>query len=183
MKRCTRIGVISDTHGSLEAWERAWPLWGNPGLVIHAGDVLYHGPRNPLPAGYAPDRLAEAINACPVPVLIARGNCDSSVDGMVLRWPLESRQVTLWWDNRLIFVEHGDEFPAFRERALKCGADLAISGHTHVASVVREGNTLFINPGSAGLAKGRDPESAVLLDEEGLSLFSLDGEELYREHW
>lgn len=183
MKRRASIGIISDTHGSLESWEKAWTLWGNPGLVIHAGDVLYHGPRNPLPAGYAPDRLAGAINNSPVPVLIARGNCDSAVDGMVLRWPIQSRQVVLWWENRLILVEHGEDFSAFRRRALDCGADLAISGHTHVASVVREGKTIFVNPGSASLAKGRDPESAALLGQGGLVLLTLDGEELYRESW
>lgn len=177
------IGIISDTHGSLNAWSKAWDVWQNPDLVIHVGDVLYHGPRNPLPEDYSPAELADAMNRCHVPLLIARGNCDADVDGMVLRWPLESRQVTLWWEDRLILVEHGEDFSAFRERALRCGATLAISGHTHVASVVREGKTLFLNPGSASLPKGKDPASVARLDEEGITILTLDGDVLHREKW
>lgn len=178
------IGIISDTHGSFLSWTKAWKVWPQPlDLVIHAGDVLYHGPRNPLPEAYSPAELSEVINRCPVPVLISRGNCDSDVDGMVLQWSVESRQVTLWWENRLILVEHGEDFSSFRERALRCGAALAITGHTHVASVVREGATLFLNPGSASLPKGKDPASVACFDREGLTLLTLDGHVLHREKW
>lgn len=177
------VGIISDTHGSLPAWIKAWDVWHDAGLVIHAGDVLYHGPRNSLPEGYSPAELAEAMDLSPVPVLISRGNCDSDVDGMVLRWPLDSRQLVLWWDNRLILVEHGEDFSSFRARALHCGAALAISGHTHVASIVREGTTLFLNPGSASLPKGRDPASVARLDTGGITILTLDGDVLHREKW
>lgn len=177
------IGVISDTHGSLPAWTRAWKCWGDPDLVIHGGDVLYHGPRNPLPEGYSPAELAEAMNQSPVPVLISKGNCDADVDGMVLQWPVGSSQVILWWEGRLILVEHGEDFSSFRDRALRCKASLAISGHTHVASIVREGKTIFLNPGSASLPKGKDPASVALLDREGITILTLDGAVLHREKW
>ncbi len=183
MGKFARIGVISDTHGDIQAWRAAWRIWGDIDFVLHAGDVLYHGPRNPLPRDYAPADLAEAINNSEVPLFVARGNCDSDVDAMVLDCPLESRQVVVCWEGKLIFMEHGDNFSRFRERALRCEADLAICGHTHVGSVVREGKTLFLNPGSASLPKGRDPASVAFIDREGLSVVTLDGELLDRESW
>ncbi|HOU33109.1 MAG TPA: phosphodiesterase [Synergistaceae bacterium] len=178
----TRLGIVSDTHGSLTAWENAQKLWGPVEGVLHAGDVFYARADRPLPPGFAPDELAAALNACPVPLLLARGNCDSPADEGKLRWPLGA-VVSAWWRGRLILVEHGEDFSAFRERALGCGAALAISGHTHVASLVREGGTIFLNPGSASLPLGRDPASVALVDEEELTIVTLSGVVLHREPW
>ena len=46
------LGVLSDTHGSYPAWVSAVSLFKNADAVLHAGDVLYHGPRNSIPGGY-----------------------------------------------------------------------------------------------------------------------------------
>jgi len=76
-----RIGFISDTHGGLAGWQEAMAgPFAEADLIIHCGDLLYHGPRNPMPKGYDPAALAQAMNASPAPLLIARGNCDSDVD-------------------------------------------------------------------------------------------------------
>jgi len=41
-----KIGIISDTHGCLETWEKVFTAYfQDSDLIIHAGDVLYHGPR------------------------------------------------------------------------------------------------------------------------------------------
>jgi len=76
-----------------------------------------------------------------------------------------------------------DAFLAFRDLALRCGARLAVSGHTHVGSVVREEGTIFLNPGSASLPKGRDPASCAIADGEGISILTLEGTLLHREPW
>ena len=51
-----KLMIASDLHGSayythqlLDAWDRE----GAPRLFL-LGDILYHGPRNDLPEGYAP---------------------------------------------------------------------------------------------------------------------------------
>ncbi len=75
-----RLGIISDTHGNLRAWQAALAVWGEVDMILHAGDVLYHGPKNPLPEGYGPRELSEAMNASPVPLLFAQGNCDAEED-------------------------------------------------------------------------------------------------------
>ena len=40
-----KIGVISDTHGSLYFFEMAMSYLKDCDKIIHAGDILYHGPR------------------------------------------------------------------------------------------------------------------------------------------
>lgn len=177
-----KIGIVSDTHGSLPAWRAALKLFGSPEAVLHAGDVLYHGPRNPLPAGYTPADLADAMRAYPGTLLIARGNCDAAVDQMVLNRQFPAC-VSLEWQGKKIIMMHGDNFPLLRQTALDRKADLAVSGHTHVASVVRERGTIFLNPGSTTLPKGRDPASAAMITEAGISIFTLDGGLLYSEEW
>jgi putative phosphoesterase len=178
-----RLGIISDTHGNLRAWQAALAVWGEVDMILHAGDVLYHGPKNPLPEGYGPRELAEAMNASPVPLLFAQGNCDAEEDARVLRWPLDTRTAVLWWRGMLVLMRHGENFSAFRDLALRCGARLAVSGHTHVGSVVREEGTIFLNPGSASLPKGRDPASCAIADGEGISILTLEGTLLHHEPW
>ncbi len=181
-----RIGILSDTHGSLPAWRRALAVFGSDvRTVLHAGDVLYHGPRNAIPGGYTPADLAEAVNDFAFDggaVLIARGNCDAPVDMAVLK-PQCEQIVSVLWRGRKIIMMHGDNFTLLRELALYNKADLAVYGHTHVASLTREGGTVFLNPGSTTIPKGRDPASAAFADDDGIRIMTLDGGELHFERW
>lgn len=176
------LGVLSDTHGSLSAWRSALELFKDTEAILHAGDVLYHGPRNPIPGGYTPSDLADAIKDYEGTLLISRGNCDADVDQMVLGLPLVP-YVVIWWNGRKIFMMHGDNFPLFRQTALDLRADLAISGHTHVSSVVREKETIFLNPGSTTIPKGKDPASVAIVDGERIRILTLEGRILHVEKW
>ncbi len=76
-----KLMFASDIHGSLPATERVLELLPkrSPWLVI-LGDVLNHGPRNALPEGYAPAKVAERLNEVAHKVIAVRGNCDSEVN-------------------------------------------------------------------------------------------------------
>ena len=82
--------IASDLHGSayycrkmLEAFERE----GADRLFL-LGDLLYHGPRNDLPEGYAPKQVMPLLNGMKDRLLCVRGNCDAEVDQMVLELSL-----------------------------------------------------------------------------------------------
>ena len=48
-----KIGVISDTHGCRDHWAKSYDkFFFFLDLIIHSGDVLYHGPRNPMLEDY-----------------------------------------------------------------------------------------------------------------------------------
>ena len=85
-----KIAIISDTHGSITAFNRAMEVAGPCDFIVHAGDILYHGPRNPLPEGYKPQELANAINALDVPFVAAAGNCDAPIDQALLSVPIQA---------------------------------------------------------------------------------------------
>lgn len=164
-----KIGIISDTHGSISAWQKAYQNFlHETELIIHCGDVLYHGPRNPLPKGYEPKRLAEALNSLSKPLIFVRGNCDSEVDQMVLEYPLDSYSSQIITPELKILVHHGHHsFPETLRRKIAATYDVVISGHTHLPGLKKEEGLLFLNPGSPALPKNQEetPTIAILETE------------------
>ncbi|MCL4516956.1 MAG: phosphodiesterase [Firmicutes bacterium] len=165
-----KIGVISDTHGSLAAWEEAFANWfSDADLIIHAGDIFYHGPRNPLPAGHDPMGLAKVLNQCRVPLIFARGNCEAQIDLDILSWPVQNAYAFVQWEGLRILVDHmadlaGAEAP---EMARRFGAHLLIAGHTHQAYLERRGDLILLNPGSPALSKLPGKEQTITLVTDG----------------
>ncbi len=171
-----QVVVISDSHGDASAWvEVEKQLLTGAGLVIHAGDVLYHGPRNPIVAGYDPKRLAGLINASPVPVVIAKGNCDADVDQLLLDYPIQAPYTYLVLNERRIMVNHGAELDRDSMLALakKFRVQVFISGHTHVPVLEKQEGIVFLNPGSCSLPKEGYPRTAAVMDGEGIVIYDI----------
>ena len=174
-----KIGVISDTHGHAERWQLAYDkFFSDADLIIHAGDVLYHGPRNPMLSDYNPALLAEKINNSPVPVVIAKGNCDSEVDAMVLETPIEAPYAYVMVNGRRIVAIHGHTVESDEEKdalAAHLRADILISGHIHVNVLEKRGQTVFLNPGSPSLSKREDKKStAAVITDDKIEIFDID---------
>ena len=153
-----RLGIISDTHGSLSAWQQSLHVLGDVDLLLHAGDVLYHGPRNPLPYGHDAKRLADAINEYPGRIVIARGNCDAEIDQVVIDVPIQAPYATVIVGDRLIMVTHGHTASEdqLAELMRRYGLSLIVRGHTHVPRIFEpfgDGGGVIINPGSPALPK------------------------------
>ena len=171
--------LIGDTHGDASVWGPALELAGRDlELVLHTGDVLAHGPRNPIVPGYAPLKLAEAIKACPVPVLIAKGNCDADIDEQVLEIPLIYPLVLAPAAGRTVLVTHGDRFPKEQLPALaaRYRVSLALFGHIHLPVLDKVGEVWLVNPGSPSLSKhqvqGKQVDTVGLLDKSGIRLLT-----------
>ncbi|MGI6166280.1 MAG: phosphodiesterase [Limnochordia bacterium] len=171
------IGVISDTHGSVEAWERAMnTVFRHTEMILHAGDVLYHGARNPLPGGYATSCLAERLNECQIPIVIARGNCDSEVDQVVIQIPMQApfALVEAPWGRLLLTHGHRYDSTIVRDLAKKYRVRVWISGHTHIPLLEERDGTIFLNPGSPSLPKGAKACPTVgLITNDRVSLVEL----------
>ena len=159
-----KIGIISDTHGCLETWNKVFASYFHDAdLIIHAGDVLYHGPRNVIPSEYNPKQLAEVLNTCPVPMVTACGNCDAEVDGMVLNLPIQSPYTYLMLNGLRIVVTHGHNLTEEKKQefAQRLKADIFITGHTHIAVLEKRENTIYVNPGSPGMTKRPDGKGTI----------------------
>ena len=56
--------IISDIHGSYQDLRRVMDIYEEEQFdkLIILGDILYHGPRNDLPEGYAPKSVIALLN-------------------------------------------------------------------------------------------------------------------------
>ena len=164
-----KIGLISDTHGSLKGFQKALdgPL-SNVGMILHAGDVLYHGPRNPFADGYSTASLAEKINSLQVLMMIARGNCDADVDQLVITAPLLSPYVFLHLGRKRVLLLHGENKrdEDFEELIGRFDLDFLVHGHSHVPRISKVGGSLIINPGTPAIPNPSSPfkKTAGVLD-------------------
>ncbi|MEW6064241.1 phosphodiesterase [Desulforamulus profundi] len=176
-----RIGVISDTHGSLMHFEKALEVIGSCDYILHGGDVLYHGPRNPLPEGYSPKELAEKINSMNN-LVFARGNCDADVDQMVIKHPLQSPYVLLQFGKLKILVTHGytREKQAYIQMAKDFEVDIFIYGHTHVKELYKDEDLIVLNPGSTALPKD-DIHSVAVIEDQFIRLINMHNGQVIQE--
>lgn len=177
-----RIVIASDIHGSalycgqlLEAFRRE----GAEKLLL-LGDILYHGPRNDLPDGYAPKEVTAQLNACAGSILGVRGNCDAEIDQMVLQFPMMADYCLLYAAGRTVFVTHGHVYNTASLPPLQPG-DILLHGHTHVPCWEEFGNgNLYLNPGSVSLPKEDSPRGYLLLTETAFIWKDLAGHKYHR---
>lgn len=169
-----RLGIISDTHGSLYFFEKAMEILEDCDRIIHAGDVLYHGPRNDIPGGYDPKGLSARMNDMKN-IYIARGNCDSPVDEMVIEHPFQDPCLLLEFNDRKIFVTHGytESKLAMIYRAKEAGADILIYGHTHIKEMSRDDEIMILNPGSTSIPKD-GIRSCAIIDTDCAELWDIE---------
>ena len=177
-----RILIASDIHGDANTAERLVEIYKASGAekLLLLGDILYHGPRNDLPAGYAPKKVIELLNPLKNEILAVRGNCDTEVDQMVLSFPILADYAYLSLDGLRIFATHGHKFNTDNPPPLAKG-DILLHGHTHVPVAIEFGeDNLYINPGSLSIPKESSPKSYILYDNGVFSFRTLDGEDYKR---
>jgi len=179
-----RIGLISDTHGDPAAWEKALAVLGDLDLVLHAGDVLYHGVFNPILPTYEPRRLADMLNAFTVPCVHARGNCDSEVDQLALDNHILSDFAFASAEGVRIIVCHGHKHSEeeLAKLASRANVHMVLRGHTHEPGMpVIEGVTV-VNPGSPCLPKQEGQVPTVgLLEDKKITIIDINSGDVYAE--
>ena len=178
-----KLMIASDIHGSARFCRellRAFDTEQADRLLL-LGDILYHGPRNALPEEYAPQEVAEMLNALRGRLLCVRGNCDAEVDQMVLDFPIMAEYCLLWLGSRMVFATHGHCFSTDCLPPLSSG-DILLHGHTHVPAweACGQGN-MYFNPGSVSIPKNGSEHSYMLLSEREAVWKSLSGEIFHRE--
>ena len=175
--------IASDLHGDADCTAALFEQFHASGAerLILLGDLLYHGPRNDLPAGYAPKKVITLLNEMRDALICVRGNCDTEVDQMVLDFPVLADYSYIVSDGIEIFATHGHNYNMDKCSNLGEGTIL-LHGHTHVPTVVPFGNkNVYINPGSVSIPKENSPKSYIIYENRAFSFRKLeDGSEYKR---
>ena len=164
----SKMFIASDIHGDAQTTEKLLRRYRESGAekLVLLGDVLYHGPRNDLPEGYAPKKVIELLNPFKNEILAVRGNCD-----VYSKLPLEE---SLQAEDKSIFITHGHLYgvKSSTERLMYAGvereADIILFGHTHegLCEYVDEecfGRPFYlVNPGSIAQPMYGNPTFAVI---------------------
>ncbi|MDN0062455.1 phosphodiesterase [Mediterraneibacter glycyrrhizinilyticus] len=203
-----KLMIASDIHGSarycgqmLEAYRRE-----EADRLLILGDILYHGPRNDLPEGYAPKEVIAMLNPMREHLLCVRGNCDTEVDQMVLKFPImadycflelpgESSAVAGNTEQRgadsgqadgsvgtvSIFATHGHVYHPKHLPPLKDG-DILLTGHTHVPAcdeiMDMDGNRFwYLNPGSVSIPKEGSVHGYMIYENGKFEWKNMQGED------
>ena len=174
--------IASDLHGSADYCEELLRQYAceKADRLLLLGDLLYHGPRNDLPKGYAPKKVLAALNAHRDEILCVRGNCDTEVDQMVLLFPILADYAVLDLGESLLYATHGHRYNEANLPPLKTG-DILLHGHTHIPKCTEHETYVCMNPGSVSIQKENSPHSYMTL-ENGVFLWKTLAGEIYREY-
>ena len=168
--------IASDIHGSAYWCKILLETFENTGAdtLVLLGDILYHGPRNPLPDGYAPQEVFAMLNKIKHKIVCVRGNCDSEVDQMVLEFPIMADYAWISDGDMALFATHGHLFNTQTPPLLKKGQVL-LNGHFHTPTHVEmENGALYANCGSVALPKDGTPHSCILAENNELTWLDLE---------
>ena len=162
-----KLLICSDIHGDFNSAKKIIDTFHEEGCdkILILGDILYHGPRNDLPGGYAPKKVIELLNENKDKLLCVRGNCDTEVDQMVLTFPVLADYAYLTFDGLRIFATHGHNYNTEKRPPLAKG-DILLHGHTHVPRFDSFGeDNVYVNPGSVSIPKGGNPKSFIIYNQ------------------
>lgn len=169
--------IASDIHGSAAWCRRLMDALDaeQPDRLFLLGDILYHGPRNDLPEGYAPKEVIAMLNPLAPSIIAVRGNCEAEVDQMVLDFPCMADYTTIFDPAAALaadgstrektgcelFLTHGHVYGAgFHNSVDKLpelpAGSILLYGHTHkkVSEPASEHAGIWaFNPGSVSIPK------------------------------
>lgn len=170
-----KIMIASDIHGSAFYCEKLLDAFSreNADRLLLLGDILYHGPRNDLPEGYAPKKVIEMLNNIKEKLLCVRGNCDTEVDQMVLQFPILADYCIIQCGEKTVFATHGHKFTETTPPPMPKGSIL-LCGHTHIPKNTVYDTYTYMNPGSVSIPKENSHHGYMIYENNTFTWKDLD---------
>lgn len=177
-----KLMFASDIHGSAYWAEKVVKSFKeeDADYLVLLGDILYHGPRNPLPKDYNPQAVIQLLNGIKDKIIAIRGNCDSEVDQMVLQFPITADYNIIPLKNRKLIASHGHLYHDNQLPSSLVPGDVFIFGHIHVPVLEQKDGIYILNPGSTTLPKENHPNSYGILESNRFKVKTFD-KAVYKE--
>ena len=168
-----KVLIVSDIHGNFESMKKVIQNDSSFDKMLILGDILY-GPRN---SGYNPEQLALFLNLFKDKIIAVKGNCD--YDTSALEFPVNSAYIMIPMDGMKVVMTHGHYY--FKSHPPDVDFDVFLSGHSHVSSMERMGDKLYLNPGSTSNPRGASSKSYILYEDGEFQLKSVDSNKVLRK--
>lgn len=141
-----RILVMSDTHGEVKSIDQVRQHVGTVDAIFHCGDSELDSSHASLDSAF-----------------VVRGNCD---------WDSSFPEEVVTEINGVkIFMAHGHLLQVkstmlpISYRAQEYNANLVLFGHSHLLGAEQIDGTVFVNPGSLELPRGRVEKSYAIIEK------------------
>jgi len=173
-----KLLIASDIHGSLSAAKKVIKAFENEeaNYLVYLGDLMYHGPRNPLPDEYGPAEVAKLFNTIADKIIALRGNCDSEVDDMLTDFPMNAEYQTIPFEKNKLFATHGHIIDPAAIPASVASGDIFAFGHIHIPILEKNSSgVIILNPGSAALPKEGHPPTYAIISGDLVRIKTFDG--------
>ncbi len=187
-----KLGIVSDLHCNILGLDRALELMGPIDELLCLGDSIFEYRFSNEVVGKLRDLGAHTIQGNHEEVFLgplgARAREREGIDQDLLKWLADRpSRMALHYGNRTVLMVHSTPWEPrgtyvyphspLLERFGEEAADFVLFGHTHQQLVRRFGDTLVVNPGSAG--DGRDARndrqlSCAVLDTETAEVNVID---------
>lgn len=156
--------IISDIHGDIYELNKVLDIYLKEQCdkLIILGDLFNYG------IDLNRDDVINRLNLMKDSIIYVRGNCDNNINGILFSSPY-MKEIKL--NNKIILLTHGHLYN--ENYLLGSNYDIIISGHTHVASIEKENNKLFLNPGSISKSR-RGENSFIILDNNTVYVKNLN---------
>lgn len=144
-----KVGIVSDTHGSIERAVEALKEIEDLELIIHLGDLV--------------DDAKRMEKEMDIEVIYVRGNCDYSDTDV-------DYDKTIDIKGKKIFMTHGHEYNVkmgvsnIFYRGKEENADIILFGHSHMSTKVLHEDVLILNPGSPQEPRNGSKKSIGLIE-------------------
>ncbi len=158
----SRILVVADIHGSLNAWLTVRALLNPTDDLAIAGDLFDTRYGNFSNSDFQPGDIRSDLNNFDHSLYYVYGNCD-----VASYFPGHDTEMMFNAFGKKIGLHHGHRpFPT------PDALDIIIQGHTHICHLAQQEGTIYLNPGSIARPRNHIPSYGII-DSKGVSLVEL----------
>ncbi|MBQ0104733.1 MAG: phosphodiesterase [Armatimonadetes bacterium] len=181
-----KIGILSDSHGGLEALKKTFRWFEGADAILHGGDILYHPPRDTEFSDYRLMECVNFLNSVIPPIIAVKGNCDSEVYSEILNFDTDKSTAVYKYGDVGIVINHGHNLNDITKVCLAkdLKARIFVSGHTHVPVLEERDGVILINPGSVSRPRfpydSPDP-TCCIIEDRVIKIISVNDGKVYFE--
>lgn len=163
-----KLLMVSDIHGDFKSLEKVLKNESFDRLVV-LGDLFSYGK---IILDLNNNEIIKLLKKYKDKLILIRGNCDYFIDYEKIGL-YANDIITIRVNNHDITLTHGNRY--YRGFMPDFHGDIFASGHTHIPSIIKERDIIYINPGSIGLPRSGSQKSYLVFDDNYIEIKTIDG--------